>query len=111
MLLLELLQHVHLLLLIARRLAHLLLPLIVHHLLHHAARLAVQVAQLAVLRRNLRCIDLRRGRHHVCPPLHLVDLVEVNADLFAGRCCFESPGGFVDVDGVGEVALEGWKLA
>ena len=41
MTLLEFLQYVQLALLIARRLPHLLLPLIVHHLLDHAPRLAV----------------------------------------------------------------------
>jgi hypothetical protein len=46
---LEFLQHFQLFLLVAGGFAHLLLPLIVHHLLHHATGLAVQVTQLAVL--------------------------------------------------------------
>ena len=49
----ELLQRVLLLLLVAGGFAHLLLPLVVHHLLHHASRLPVKVAQLAVLRLHL----------------------------------------------------------
>ena len=49
------------------------------------------------------------------PPLHLVGFVEVNVDHFAGLSVGggfagrgergQRPGGFVDVDGVGEVAL------
>ena len=39
------------------------------------------------------------------PPFHLVDFVQVDAQLFAVGRCFQGPGGFVDVDGVGEGAL------
>ena len=49
MTLLELLQHIQFPLLLTRRLAHLLLPLIIHHFLHHAPRLPVQIPQFAVL--------------------------------------------------------------
>ena len=83
MLRLELLQHLKLLLLIARRLAHLLLPLIKHHLLDHPPRLAVQVAQLAVLRLDLRCVEeVGRVCRYGGPPLHFVALVEVEGELF-----------------------------
>jgi len=34
----------------------------------------------------------------VRPPFHLVDLVEVEGDLFAGRGGFERPCALVDVD-------------
>ncbi len=102
---LELLQHIHLLLLIARRLARLLLPLVPHHLFHHTPRLPVQVTQLAVLRGDLRGVDLGRGSHDMSPPLHLVDLVEVDVNLLAGGGCFQRPGGFVYMDWVGEGAL------
>lgn len=81
MLLLELRQRIQLLLLVARRLPHLLLALVKHHLLDHAARLAVQVAQLAVFGLDLGHVDLGRRRHDVLPPLHLVDLVKVDVDL------------------------------
>lgn len=100
MLCLELLQHFQLLLLITRRLSHLLLPLIIHHLLHHGPRLAVQVAELAALRLDLGGVDLGGTGDDMCPPLHLVDLVEMDADLLAVRHCLERPGGLVDVDGV-----------
>ena len=51
MLHLKLLQHSHLPLLITSRLPHLLLPLIIHHFLHHAPRLPIQIPQLGILRR------------------------------------------------------------
>jgi hypothetical protein len=105
MLLLELLQDIRLLLLVARRLALLLLPLIKHHFLDHTACLAVQVAQLAVLGLYLGGVDLGRGSDDVRPPLHLVYFVEVDGDFFAGADGGEGPGGVVDADGVREVAL------
>jgi len=37
------------------------------------------------------------------PPFHLVDFFEVQ---FHGLLVFERPGGLVDLDGFGEVALE-----
>lgn len=58
MLLLELLQHIHLLAIITGRQTHLLLPLIEHHLLHHPARLPVQIAQLAVLGLDLGRVEV-----------------------------------------------------
>ena len=76
----KLVQHLLLLLLVTRRQALLLLALIIHHLLDHAPRLAVQVAELAVLRLDLGHVDLGRRRHDVLPPLHLVDLVEVELE-------------------------------
>ena len=39
------------------------------------------------------------------PPLHLVGLVEVDGELFSGRCGLERPGAVVGADGVGEGAL------
>lgn len=106
-LLLELLEDVELLLLVAGGLAHLLLALVEHHLLDHAAGLAVEVAEVAVLGLDLGGVDLGGGGHDVGPPLELVDLVEVHGDLLAAGDGLEGPGGVVDVDGVGEVAL-GW---
>lgn len=105
MLVLELLQDVQLLLLVARRLAHLLLALVEHHLLDHAAGLAVQIAEVAVLGLDLGGVDLGRGGHDVGPPLELVDLVQVDADLLAGGDRLEGPGGVIDADRVREVAL------
>lgn len=105
MLVLELLQDVQLLLLVARRLAHLLLALVEHHLLDHAAGLAVQIAEVAVLGLDLGGVDLGCGGHDVGPPLELVDLVQVDADLLAGGDRLEGPGGVIDADGVREVAL------
>ena len=108
MLFLELAQHVCLARIVTRRPPQLLLPLIPHHLLDHAARLAVQVAQLAVLGRDFRCVD-RVGRvgHDRRPPLHLVGFVEVEGDFFGGRGGGggERPGGFVCVDSVREGTL------
>jgi hypothetical protein len=105
MLFLKFSQHLHLLLILARWLAHLLLPLIIHHLLNHTPRFAVQIAQLAVLGRDFACINLWGGGDDVGPPFHLVDFVEVDVEFLARRRCFERPGGFVDVDGVREGAL------
>lgn len=79
-LLLELLEDIHLLLLVARRQACLLLTLVVHHLLDHSPGLAVEVRQLAVLGRDFGDVNLGRVCHDVCPPLHLVDLVEVDLE-------------------------------
>ena len=85
MLRLELLQHLKLLRLIARWLPHLLLPLVIHHLLHHPPRLPVQIPQLAVLRLNLaRVEEVGRIGRDGGPPLHLVGLVEVDGDFLAG---------------------------
>lgn len=106
MLLLKLLQHLHLLLVVTARQSHLLLPLVVHHLLHHAPRLSVQIAELAVLRRNLRRVDLGRSRDDVRPPLHLVGLVEVDRQFLAVLGGFERPGGFIDDDVVRKGALK-----
>lgn len=108
MLSLELLQCVHLALLLARRLALLLLALIPHHLLDHGPGFAVQVAQLAVLRRDLSGVDfVGRIGHNAGPPFHLVGFVQVDADFFtAGGDRFERPGTFVHEDGMGEGALE-----
>lgn len=108
MFLLKLLQNIPLLLLITRQPTHLLLPLIIHHLLDHRPRLAIQLTQRRILRRNLRNVDLRRTRHNMRPPLHLVHLVQVNRDFLAGRfgCRFEGPGAFVGDDGVGKFALQ-----
>ena len=61
MTLLELLQNIQLPLLITRRLSHLLLPLIIHHFLHHAPRLTVQIPQLAVLRLDFGGVEEVRG--------------------------------------------------
>ena len=102
----ELTQQLLLLQLITTRLPHLLLPLIKHHLLDHPARLAIQIAQLRALGRDLRDVDLGRRRYHVFPPLHLIHLVQVQLeDLVAGWRSSQRPGGFVDVDFEGEVAL------
>jgi hypothetical protein len=42
----------------------------------------------------------------VRPPLHLVHFVEVDLDVLAEGGGGERPGGVVDADGVGELALE-----
>lgn len=81
MLFLKLPQHLISLRLITRRQPLLLLPLIVHHLLNHTPRLAVQITQLAILRFDLRSVYLGRIRHDVSPPLHLIGLVEVNGNF------------------------------
>jgi hypothetical protein len=75
MLLLELLQEVQLLLLVAGGLAGLLLALVEHHLLDHAPCLSVEVAELAVLGLDLAGVDLGRRGDDMGPPLELVLLV------------------------------------
>lgn len=102
---LELLKNVQLLLLIAGRLAHFLLPLVKHHLLDHAAGLAVEVTKFAVLGLDLAGVDLGRRGDDMRPPLHLVDLVEVDLDIFACSGGAQGPCRVVDADGVGELAL------
>jgi hypothetical protein len=108
MLSLELLQQLHLLLLVATGTAHFLLSLIIHHLLNHSTSLAIQITQTRILRRDLGHINLRRSSNNMRPPLNLVDLIEVNIDFLAGRGggSLKSPRGFVDEDSVGEVALK-----
>lgn len=109
----ELLQHVLLLLLIAALATRLLLALVIHHLLDHTAGLAVQVAELAVLGRDLGRVDLGCGRHDVRPPFHLVAFVEVDAQFFLARGQgFEGPGAVVGDYRVRERALgcRSWGL-
>lgn len=108
MLALELLQDIHLLLLIRRRQPLLLLVLIKHHLLHHSSGLTVKVRQVRVLGLDLSHVDHWGTGDDVRPPLHLVDLVEVDLDGLGGgrgRGGGEGPGGVFDVDKVREVAL------
>lgn len=85
MLSLELLQNIRLPLLITSHPTCLLLPLIIHHLLDHRPRLAVQIAQARILRGDLADVDLRRTRHDMRPPLHLIHLVQMNRHLLARR--------------------------
>lgn len=103
-------QNVLLLLLIAAGLTHLLLALIVHHLLNHAAGRPVQITEFAVLGLNLRSVDFGCRGYDVGPPFHLVGLVEVNGQLLAGGGGFECPGAVVDENGVWEGALRGAGL-
>lgn len=106
MTLLKLLQNIQLPLLLTRRLSHLLLPLIIHHLLDHTPRLAVQIPQLAVLRLDLGSVEEVRGvGGDGGPPLLLVGFVEVDGDVFARGGGLERPGGFGGVDLVGERTL------
>lgn len=98
-------KHLLLLLLIRARKAHLLLFLVVHHLLDHRSGVAVEVAELAVLRGNFGGVDLGSGLDDVGPPFHLVDLVEVDGEFLARGSGFKGPGRFVDVDGVRKIAL------
>jgi hypothetical protein len=104
-LLLELVEDVELLLLVARGLAGLLLALVVHHLLDHPPCLAVEVAELAVLGLDLAGVDLGSRGDDVRPPLHLVLLVQVDLEVLAGGGGSEGPGGVVDADAVGQLAL------
>lgn len=85
MLSLKLLQHIHLLLLVTRHPARLLLSLIVHHLLDHGAGLTIQITQTRVLGLDLGDINLGRGLDNVWPPFHFVHFVEVDVDFFARR--------------------------
>lgn len=105
-LLLELCQDIELLLFIRGGQALLLLALVEHHLLDHAASLAVEVGELGVGGLDLGNVDLGSVGDDVRPPLHLVDFVEVDLDgLGAVAVGGEGPGRVVDVDGMGEVAL------
>ena len=91
---LKLLQHLHLLRLLTRRLPHLLLPLIIHHLLHHPPRLPVQIPQLRILGRDFGGVEeVGRVGRDGGPPLLLVRFVEVEGDFFCGVWGgFERPG-------------------
>jgi hypothetical protein len=109
MLLHKLLQQLVLLTLVTRRLPLPLHLLVVHHLLHHPPCLAVQLRQLTVLWCDLSRVNLGCGGDDVGPPVRAGGFGEVDGDFFTGGCCFEGPGGLVDLDGVGEVALWGGR--
>lgn len=81
---LELLQNIQFPLLITSRFPHLLLPLIIHHFLHHTPRLAIQIPQLAILRLYFGGVEEVGGvGGDGGPPLLLVGFVEVDGDVFA----------------------------
>ena len=103
MLLLELPDDVQLLLLVGRRQSQRLLPLVEHHLLDRLARLSVQVAELRVLRLDLRDVDGIVAVAHAAPPLHLVELLEVDDEAGA---VLDGPEGIVDDDGLGEGGVD-----
>lgn len=105
---LELLQQLHLLLLVAARATHLLLSLVIHHFLDHGTSLAIQITQAGILWRDLGYIDLGCSRHDMRPPFDLVDLIEVDVDFLSGRSggSLQGPGGFIDSDSVREITLE-----
>ena len=106
MTLLKLLQHLQLPLLFTGRLPHLLLPLIIHHFLHHTPRLPIQIPQLAILRLYFRGIEEVRGiSGDGSPPLLLVAFVEVDGDVFARGGGLKRPGRFGGMDLVRERAL------
>ena len=106
---LKLLQNIHLLLLIRGRQPRLLLALVKHHLLHHTPRLAIEVGQLRGVGLNLGDIDLGGRGDDVCPPFHLVLLVEMNGQLLASRRGLKCPCRFVHADWMWEVALPRYK--
>lgn len=122
MLLLKALESIKLALFLTGRPSHFLLALIEHHLLDHGPGLAVEVAELAVLGRDLGGVDLVGGvGDDAGPPFQLVALVQMDADFFGGgaarrggggcaggrRCGFEGPCAFVHEDGVRERVLDG----
>ena len=80
---LELFEDIRLLLFLRRGQTLLLLPLVEHHLLDHAARLPVEVRELRILWLDLGDVDLGGVLDDVRPPLHLVYLVEVDFDRFS----------------------------
>jgi len=90
----ELVQHLILLLFVARRLPLPLHLLVVHHFLDHATRLAVQFGQLAVLRLNLRGVDFGRGCHDVRPPVRARRFGEGDVNGFGVvlGVCGQGPG-------------------
>ena len=102
----ELRQHILLLLLITTGLPLALHLLIIHHLLDHAARLAVQLRQLRVLRLDFLHVDLGCGRDDVGPPRRARGFGERDDDFFAAvRKRGERPRRVIDVDWVREGAL------
>ena len=103
MLLHKLFEHVLLLLLVRGGQAHLLLPLVVHHLLHQSAGLAVQVGQFARLRVDLFGADLRVRRDEFAPPFHLVDLLQGEQHRIL---VLQEPGGLFHFDLVLQLAVQ-----
>lgn len=102
----ELLQHVLFLLFLTCRLPLPFHLLIIHHLLDHASRLTIQIAQFRVLRLDLCNIYLGCGCHNVCPPFGFVLLVKVDGDFFARGSRFKGPGAFVEHNRVGKFPLK-----
>mmetsp|Transcript_26783 Transcript_26783/g.63517 ORF Transcript_26783/g.63517 Transcript_26783/m.63517 type:complete len:217 (-) Transcript_26783:660-1310(-) len=102
---LELLQNVELLLLVGRRQAHSLLPLVVHHLFDRLPRLAVEVAQVRVLRLDPLQLDFRIALARALPPLHVAELLEGEDESVA---VLDGPEGVVDDDRLGEGRVDDW---
>jgi hypothetical protein len=90
--------HLLLLLLVTRGQTHLLLSIVKHHLLHHCPCVTIQIAQLRVLWRELRRVDLGVLCEDVGPPFGCVGLFQVDRDkagvlcsswtgYIGGQCC------------------------
>lgn len=107
MLLHELFQQILLFLLVTAGLPLPLHLLVVHHLLDHPARLAVEFRQLGVFGLDLGHVDCGGGRHDVRPPVGAAGFGQVDVDGFGGVGVVggDDPGRIVDEDGVREVAL------
>lgn len=82
--------------------------LVVHHLLHHAPGLAVQVAEFRVLRHDLGGVDLGRRCHYVGPPVAPRCFGQRHHDFFARgvRRRVQRPRTLRRLDGVREFALQ-----
>lgn len=102
----ELLEHFLLLGLLTRRFPHLLLPLIIHHFLNHTPRLPVQITQFAVLRHDLRHIDLWSIGRYMGPPGLRGGFRDCEDYLFADGCGVKCPGAVIGLEGMGCWTLE-----
>lgn len=99
---LELFEHVHLLAFLRGGFAHLLLLLVKHHFLDHAAGFTVEIAQFGVLRGDFGRVNLGVGHEHMLPPRHLVDFFKVDLKILV---VFQHPRGILQFDFIGQLVL------
>lgn len=102
----EFLQHILLLLFVARRQSHLFLSLVVHHLLDEAAGFALQVGQLRRFGVDLLRRDRRVGRDKTIPPRHLVQFFKRQHD----RVVFDDPDRVLFLDLIAERCVDDGRL-
>lgn len=99
----SLLEYILLLAIFTGGQTHLLLPLIVHHFLHHAACLSIQIGQFRWLRIDFTCWDFRITCYQTIPPVHAIDLLECDQHRFA---VLQHPNRFLLLDLAAQLTID-----